>query len=152
MNRQAPLYQSSRVSGVQLYKMPSIPDHARGYLTVAEAPETLPFLPKRCFIIHDIPQGQTRGHHAHKNCAQLLICPHGECRVHVTDGKNQEEIALNTPDIGVLVPPLVWASEHYPSPHSVLLVLASHPYEKDDYIHEYSEFLSLREKHFQSPL
>ncbi len=142
----------SRVCGVKLYRMPSITGDLRGMLTVAEAPETLPFLPKRCFIIHDIPQGQTRGNHAHKNCAQLFICPHGECHVSVSDGTHQDEITLTGPDIGILVPPLIWASEHYPSANSILLVLASHPYEKEDYIHDYSEFLALRKSHLHSPL
>lgn len=136
--------QASRVSGVQLYQMPSIADDLRGLLTVAEAPGTLPFSPKRCFMIHGIPPGQTRGNHAHKSCSQLLICPHGECRVHLSDGIHQDEISLTSPDIGVLVPPMVWASEHYPKANSILLVLASHTYEKEDYIHDYAEFLALR--------
>ena len=59
------------------------------------------------------------------------------------DGQSRAEIALDRPEIGVLVPPMVWAEAWDHSSDSVLLVLASHAYDPDDYIRDYSEFLDL---------
>ncbi|WP_170266909.1 sugar 3,4-ketoisomerase [Brevifollis gellanilyticus] len=132
-----------RVRGVQLYEMPCVMDEVRGNLTVGQTPDGLPFVPQRYFITYGIPEGQTRGQHAHKCCTQFLVCAHGQCHVRVDDGTAQEDIHLDRPTLGVLVPPLVWAEEDRHSPDSALLVLASQPYEPDDYIRDYDEFLTM---------
>lgn len=134
---------SSRVRGVRLYEMPCIVDPERGHLTVGEAPGALPFVPRRYFITFGIPSGQKRGQHAHKCCMQFLICTHGQCRLRVDDGVQQEDICLDRPTLGVLVPPLVWATEDRHSADAALLVLASQPYEPGDYIRDYAEFLTM---------
>lgn len=132
-----------RVRGVQLYEMPCVEDPVRGNLTAGQAPDGLPFLPRRYFITYGVPPGQARGRHAHKSCAQFLICAHGHCRIRVDDGMARQDIRLDRPTLGVLVPPLVWAVEDCHSPDSALLVLASQPYEPDDYIRDYAEFLTM---------
>lgn len=139
----APQIHPCRVRGVQLYEMPRIEDHARGNLTVGQVPDGLPFQPQRYFITYGIPSGQTRGRHAHRSCAQFLICAHGQCRVRVDDGLAQQDIRLDRPTLGVLVPPMVWAVEDNHSEDSTLLVLASQPYEPNDYIRDYAEFLTM---------
>ncbi len=129
------------VSGVRLFEMRHVLDEVRGHLTVGEVGRGLPFLPQRFFLTYAIPTEQTRGEHAHRLCSQFLVCTHGECRVVVDDGRNREEFHLNRPTFGVLVPPMVWALEHLHSADSVLLVLASHAYDPDDYIRDYDAFL-----------
>ncbi|MEZ5384631.1 MAG: FdtA/QdtA family cupin domain-containing protein [Prosthecobacter sp.] len=129
------------VDGVMLYEMRHVPDDVRGHLAVAEVGNGLPFAPQRFFLTYAIPTEQTRGEHAHRACSQFLVCTHGECRLAVDDGKNREEFHLNRPTLGVLVPPMVWASEYRHSTDSVLLVLASHSYDPDDYIRDYDSFL-----------
>ncbi|MCX6837352.1 MAG: FdtA/QdtA family cupin domain-containing protein [Verrucomicrobia bacterium] len=131
------------VRGVRLFELRHVVDHVRGNLTAAEYGRELPFMPQRCFLTYAIPSQQTRGEHAHRTCAQFLVCAHGECHLCVDDGENREEFCLNRPTFGVLVPPLVWASEHLHSSDSVLLVLASHLYEPEDYIRDYREFLTI---------
>lgn len=129
------------VRGVRLYEMRHVVDRVRGNLTVGEF-GGLPFAPQRYFLTYAIPSEQTRGAHAHRLCSQFLLSAHGECHLIVDDGVNREEFCLNRPTFGVLVPPLVWAVEHRHSPESVLMVLASHPYEPADYIRDYAEFLA----------
>ncbi len=139
--------ESCSVRGVQLYEMRHIEDHIRGNLTVGEISRDLPFQPQRWFMTYQIPSRQTRGEHAHKQCSQFLICAHGECHLRVDDGENCEEFCLNRPTFGVLVPPMVWAEAHEHSKDSVLLVLASHEYDAEDYIRDYNQFLCLRTHH-----
>lgn len=129
------------VRGVRLYETRNVIDRVRGNLTVGEVGRELPFVPQRYFLTYAIPSEQTRGAHAHLQCAQFLVCVHGECHLVVDDGENREEFCLNRPTFGVLVPPLVWAVEHLHSADSVLMVLASHPYEPSDYIRDHAAFL-----------
>lgn len=134
--------ESCSVRGVRLYEMRHVQDRVRGNLSAAEFGNDLPFIPQRYFLTYAIPSEQTRGEHAHRLCSQFLVCVHGECHLRVDDGENCEEFCLNRPTFGALVPPMVWATEHLHSPDSVLLVLASHPYEPEDYIRVYRDFLN----------
>ena len=129
------------VRGVHLYEMLHVVDQLRGNLTALEFSRELPFVPQRIFMTYGIPSLSTRGEHAHRLCEQFLVCVHGECHLRVDDGENCEEFCLNRPTHGVLVPPMVWAQEHLHSADSVLLVLASRPYEPADYIRDYNEFM-----------
>ena len=131
---------SCSVRGVRLYEMRHVVDHVRGNLTALEFSHDLPFVVQRIFLTYGIPSLSTRGEHAHRLCEQFLVCVHGECHVRVDDGENREEFCLNRPTFGVLVPPMVWAQEHLHSADSVLMVLASRPYEAEDYIRDYREF------------
>jgi hypothetical protein len=131
------------VRGVRLYEMRHVVDRVRGSLTALEFTRELPFEPQRIFMTYGIPSQSTRGEHAHRQCAQFLVCVHGECHLRVDDGENSEEFCLNRPTHGVLVPPMVWAQEHLHSADSVLLVLAARPYEPEDYIRDYTEFMGI---------
>ena len=135
--------QTCAVRGVLLYEMRNVVDPVRGNLTVGEFGAGLPFLPQRYFLTYGIPSDQVRGEHAHHLCSQFLVCTHGECHLLVDDGIHCEEFCLNRPTLGVLVPPMIWAREHLHSSDSTLLVLASRPYEPDDYIRDYEEFLAM---------
>lgn len=130
------------VRGVRLYEVRRVVDHLRGHLAAVEFTQDIPFVPQRYFLTYGIPSSQTRGEHAHLRCEQFLVCVHGECHLIVDDGENREEFCLNRPTFGVLVPPMVWATEHLHSTDSVLMVLASRPYEAEDYIRDYDGFLS----------
>ena len=61
----------------------------------------------------------------------------------VDDGSRREVVTLDRPSLGLYMPPLTWGAQYDYSPDAVLIVLASHPYDADDYIHEYEEFLAL---------
>lgn len=129
----------SRVRGVTIYRLPLVQD-LRGYLSAAE---NLPFAIQRYFLVFDVPSREVRGEHAHRRCHQFLVCAHGECRVIADDGREREEIALDSPSIGVHIPPMIWATQYRYSPDAVLLVLASEVYQPEDYIRDYAEFCAL---------
>ncbi len=115
----------------------------RGRLTAGEAPsDAVPFVPRRWFLVYDVPSREVRGEHAHRECHQFLICVSGRVVVSVDDGENRAEVLLDHPSLGVYVPPLVWGSQYRYDSDAVLLVLASHPYDADDYIREYDSFLA----------
>jgi UDP-2-acetamido-3-amino-2,3-dideoxy-glucuronate N-acetyltransferase len=130
----------SRVEGVSIYRLPLVPD-LRGFLTAAES---LPFEIKRFFLVFDVPSREVRGEHAHRTCHQFLVCVHGQCHIIADDGREREEIALDSPAIGVHLPPMVWATQYRYSADAVLLVLASDIYKSEDYIRDYSEFCALK--------
>jgi UDP-2-acetamido-3-amino-2,3-dideoxy-glucuronate N-acetyltransferase len=116
---------------------------ARGGLTVTDfASACVPFSPARFFMLYDAPSGAARGDHAHRECHQFLVCVSGSVWVSVDDGAQRKEFVLDSPDIGVYIPPLVWASQFRFLPNSVVLAMASHRYDPSDYIRDYEQFLA----------
>lgn len=113
----------------------------KGNLTVAYNNDNIPFKVKRVFYSYDIPGGESRGAHAHKQCHQFLIAASGSFEVSLDDGRNKRTVLLNRPFYGLHVPPGIWAAEQGFSSGAICLVLASHGYQADDYIREYNEFL-----------
>jgi acetyltransferase-like isoleucine patch superfamily enzyme/dTDP-4-dehydrorhamnose 3,5-epimerase-like enzyme len=132
----------SRVQGVVLHRMPLIED-MRGNLIAAEIGGTLPFVPQRYFIVLDVPSAEVRGEHAHRSCHQFLVCVRGAVNVVVDDGRQREEYRLDTPELGLHVPPGVWATQYGYSIDGTLLVFASERYDPADYIRDYDEFLAV---------
>jgi len=132
--------QETQVAGVALHRMPRVVD-IRGSLTVGEFDRTIPFPVKRYFMVFNVPSIETRGEHAHRTCHQFLICVRGSCAVVADDGAHRQELLLDRPDVGVHLPPMVWGIQYKYSADAVLLVFASHYYDKLDYIRNYSDFL-----------
>lgn len=133
---------TTRVKGVTLHRFAKILD-LRGNLTVGEFGRSVPFEPKRYFMVFDVPNAEIRGEHAHRICKQFLICTHGSCRVVADDGKNREEFLLEDPSVGLYLPPLTWGIQYKYSPDAILLVFASHFYDSAEYIRNYDEFIRL---------
>ena len=115
----------------------------RGNITAVDGVSTLPFDIKRAFYSYDIPGGESRGAHAHKECHQLLIAASGSFEVLLDDGVNKRTVLLNRPFYGLHIPPGIWASEQGFSSGSICLVLASHPYSEEDYIRDYDSYIRL---------
>ena len=57
-----------------------------------------------------------------------------------------EEIALDGPNLGLYLPPMVWAVQYKYSSDALLLVFASEHYDPADYIRDYDEFLAARNR------
>ena len=112
----------------------------QGNLTYVYNSIHVPFDVKRVFYSYDIPGGEARGAHAHKECHQFLIAASGAFEVVLDDGINKRTILLNRPFYGLHIPPGIWASEQGFSSGSVCLVLASHIYDENDYIRVYEIF------------
>ena len=118
-----------------------------GNLTYIYENVHVPFPINRVFYSYDIPGGEDRGAHAHKECHQFIIAASGAFEVVLDDGVNKRTVQLNRPFWGLHVPPGMWASEQGFSSGSICLVLASHGYSEDDYIRDYDKFIQyLNEK------
>lgn len=125
----------------EIIELPKIYD-PRGNLTVAEQMKNVPFEVKRVYWTYDVPSGESRGGHAHKECVEFIIAVSGSFTVSLDDGRgNRKDYHLNHPWEGLLVPTGIWRTLEDFSSGSVCLVLASELFDEDDYIYEYEDFL-----------
>lgn len=123
-----------------LVQLPSHID-GRGSLGVIEGGGLL-FDIQRIYYLYDVPMGAVRGEHGHKQLQQLILCMHGEVEIVLNDGQRQFPFTLSNAATGLYLPPGLWRRLRFLRPETVVCVLASRPYEKDDYIYEYEEFLA----------
>lgn len=130
------------VKGVTLHGLAAVTD-IRGSLSVGEFERDIPFVPKRYFLVYDVPTEETRGEHAHKECEQFLIAAKGTVHVVADDGVNREEFVLDGSRTGLYLPPMTWGIQYKYSSDAVLMVFASHFYDNADYIRDYAEFSKL---------
>ena len=133
---------STSVGGVTVHRLLLATD-LRGSLSAGEFLSHIPFAPRRYFIVFDVPGKDVRGEHAHRTCHQFLVCVRGSLSMVVDDGTASEEIVLNEPNLGLYLPPMIWAVQYKYSADALLLVFASDHYDAGDYIRDYDEFLSL---------
>lgn len=128
------------VRGCAIHHMPEFIDTCGTLVTIDFATQ-LPFTPRRSFLVYGVANERVRGEHAHRECHRFLVATHGSCAVVVDDGTSRAEVKLDSPRMGLHIPPLVWSPQYKFSPDAVLLVLASHPYDADDSIRQYDAFL-----------
>lgn len=114
----------------------------RGSLAAVELESALPFVPARFFSVFGVPSKEVRGEHAHRVCAQVLVCLHGSVHCIVDDGADRREVRLDSPSVALHMPPMLWGTQYKYSEDAVLAVFASHAYDPDDYIREYEQFLA----------
>ncbi len=114
----------------------------RGTLSVADtAAKQLPFDIKRVFWIYNVGKGQSRGGHAHRTCAEIVIAVRGQFTAHVTDGGHTADFVMNDPAKGLYIPAMAWCSFSDFSEGCVCLCLASHAYDPTGYINSYEEYI-----------
>lgn len=114
----------------------------RGNLTVAESCQDVPFDIKRAYWVYDVPGGESRGGHAHKQCKEMIIALSGSFHVTLNDGQEQTTVLLNHPYQGLFVDVNTWRTLDDFSSGAVCLVLASHLFDEEDYIREYADFIA----------
>ena len=122
---------------VELDKHP----HEKGNITVVENGVSVPFGIKRVYYLYDVPGGESRGGHAHKDLYQLIVAASGSFTVTLDDGKVKRTFLLNRPYQALMVVPGIWRTLDDFSSGSVCLVLASECYTEEDYIRNYDEFI-----------
>lgn len=118
----------------------------RGSLSAVDFEGDLPFVPRRLFTVFGVPTQEVRGEHAHRECEQVLVCVAGSVRAIVDDGTSRREFLLDSPDVGLYMPPMTWGTQYRYSADAVLVVLASLPYDASDYIRDYDSFLAMLER------
>ena len=129
--------------GVTYLTAPKVLDD-RGCLCFAEGGTHVPFRIERVFWIFGVGEGQTRGEHAHRTCAEAIFPVHGRFDIEVDDGRCRKTFAMDRPERGILIPAGVWCCLKNFSPDAVCLVAASQPYLAEGYINDYDEFLKSR--------
>jgi UDP-2-acetamido-3-amino-2,3-dideoxy-glucuronate N-acetyltransferase len=136
------IIENSLVQDVKLIHLKHVED-MRGDLCVSEWYKDLPFIPRRIFMVYNVPDARIRGEHAHKECHEFLVCAKGSMAIVVDDGINREEYVLDQPWFGIYLPPKIWRIQYKYSRDAVEVVLASHDYDAADYIRNYTEFMEL---------
>jgi hypothetical protein len=115
-----------------------------GNITIVEGQKNVPFAVRRIYYLYDIPGGEDRGGHAHKELYQLIVAASGSFNVMLDDGENKKIVMLNRPDYGLMVVPGIWRELFEFSSGAICLVLASQKYDNEDYIRQYDDFVQFR--------
>lgn len=116
----------------------------QGNISVVENNKEVPFGIKRVYYLYDVPGGESRGAHAHKELYQLIIAASGSFTVTLDDGEVKRTFLLNRPYQGLLIVPGIWRTLDDFSSGSVCMVLASEKYDEKDYIRTYEEFINYK--------
>ena len=116
----------------------------KGNITVVENNKDVPFEVRRTYYLYDVPGGESRGAHAHKELSQLIIAASGSFTVTLDDGNVKRTFLLNRPNQGLYVVPGIWRTLDDFSSGAVCLVLASHRYDETDYIRDYESFIRFK--------
>jgi dTDP-4-dehydrorhamnose 3,5-epimerase-like enzyme len=123
----------------RIIQLPKVED-ARGNLTFIEQNRHIPFEIKRVYYLYDVPGGESRGGHAHKQLQQFIIAANGSFDVILDGGSSQERYHLNRSYYGLYIPPMVWRELDNFSSGSVCLVLVSELFDEEDYIRDHDVF------------
>lgn len=127
------------MSIIKLYDFSILGDE-RGSMVVLDKSSGIPFDIKRVYYLFGMTGGLSRGFHAHKKLHQIVFCISGSCCLVVDDGITKEDVLLDSPNVGIDLPPMLWHEMHDFTADCVLLVVASDEYDEMDYIRDYEEF------------
>ncbi|WP_139902249.1 sugar 3,4-ketoisomerase [Clostridium thermarum] len=119
-----------------------------GSLVPIEEMIDIPFDIKRVYYITEVPQGISRGFHAHRKIHQVLICLNGSVKIRTKNPKEEAEFVLDNPAVGLYLGPYVWREMYDFSQGAVLLVLASDYYDEKDYIRNMDFYLQEADKRY----
>lgn len=126
---------------VRLIDLPAISD-PRGDLTFVEGQNHIPFDIARVYYLYNVPVNAERGGHAHKELEQVVFALSGSFRMRVDDGETKQDFWLRDPRKGLHINRLVWREMDSFSQGAVCMVLASRPYEEEDYYRDYDDFIA----------
>lgn len=97
---------------------------------------------RRIFYLYDVPAGQSRGAHAHRNTIEVIIAASGSFKVTITDINGTREHYLNNPGKCLIVQPYQWVELTDFSGGAIALVICNSPYDNSEYIREKAQFLA----------
>ena len=125
---------------VKLLEFPIFEENNGELVVFEESISEIPFSIKRVFNVRS-EKGSIRGSHSHRLCSQILICSNGSIEVTCDDSINKEIYILDKPSYGLLVSPGVWAEQKYIEHNTTMTVICDRPYESEDYISDYGDFI-----------
>lgn len=134
-----------RIDDVKFLDIKTIVDD-NGNLVPIESGQDIPFDIERVFYVYGVRDDEKRGNHAHHKTKQILICLHGKVEVIVKDGFKERRYLLESPQQALYIPEMIWDEQVYRSEETALLVLSNTHYTPSDYIHDFDEFKSMKEK------
>lgn len=136
-SRETTVYDCTNIS------LPKVHNTA-GNITAINNENEIPFQINRIYYLYDVPSGESRGGHAHKELHQLIIAASGSFDITVNDSKIRRTFQLNRPNYGLYLPPGLWRQLDNFSSGAICLVMASMLYLEEDYIRNYDEFIELK--------
>ena len=95
--------------------------------------DAVKFAVRRVFMITEVPAGTKRGGHRHHSGAQVLVCVVGRIEVELRRDEARTVVTLTPQTGGLCIPAGVWAAQRYLEEGSLLVVLASHPFDPSSY-------------------
>jgi dTDP-4-dehydrorhamnose 3,5-epimerase-like enzyme len=132
----------SRIRPMEIQRIPLLMHgDSRGMLIALEQDGNVPFVIRRVYYIFATRSDVHRGRHAHRHLTQLAVAVRGSVTFLLDDGSGAVEVVLDDPSQGLLLGSMVWRELYDFSDDCVLMVLADHVFDRDDYITDYAEFL-----------
>lgn len=135
---------NSKNSIVKFINIPKIEDDC--FLCFAQYPN-IPFKINRIYYIVRANPDFSRGLHSHYTTDQVVFCIQGSVEIILDNGVRKENVVLNEPQKGILIPKMVWHEIINFQKSTILLVIASKKFDPGDYIRDYDLFIkSVNEK------
>jgi len=129
------------IEDCRLVNLPKFVD-PRGNLSFVEGGVHIPFDFKRVYYLYGLAKGATRAGHGHRNLKQFMIALAGSFTVEIDDGERVKVFKLDRPDVGLLIPPMMWRDLNSFSEGAVCMVLASDVYDEADYFRDRAQFIN----------
>lgn len=126
----------------RLLELPRIASES-GSITPVQGQIEVPFDIARVFFLYDIPAGAHRGGHAHREVEQVIVAAMGAISVELDDGRDRRTVELRQPNVGLYVPRMLWSELIDFASGSIAVVLASAPYDEEEYVRDHGEYLRL---------
>ena len=106
-------------------RLVALPSHGGigGALVPIEPGAGVPFDVRRVFTVTGTKAGLDRGGHANANTTELLMCLAGSVRVRLSDGSREQSWVLDAPQVGLLIPPMLWVDLEILHDQTVLMAL-----------------------------
>lgn len=129
------------IADCRIIEIPRFTDE-RGSLSVVESGQLVPFEIRRVYYLYDIPAGQVRAAHGHRQLEQFMVALSGGFEVQLDDGFERRSVRLDRPDRGLYIAPGMWRDLNGFSGGAVCMVLASMHYTEADYLRNYDDFVA----------